>query len=616
MDLTVLGISRDAPILVPGEQRVTLTGGEPGSPEWWAYSREIALPAGPAQIKALVRETSTGRSGTVTQHVDVPDHVPDAPRDFEQQVETLLFEPREQERAGTLLVRIPAPASGAIPAQRGGLALTVRIDDAAGHTVGRLTHQWSAAEAGQTRVFRSPLVLAPGSYTLESAALDLGTGAASIERSGLEVPAPGGVALSSVVILGGGSEGTGGAESADDPLRVGSVTFVPRIDTRFPMGTPELPMLFRVYPAGDLPVTLSLEVQRDGKSLAKLAPDTPAPDDRGRLAWLGSLPIASLPPGSYRILVRARQGSAEAEAETAFDVIARTSALTPAGPSPRSAAAPAGEAESELARTLRRAAKYVTQYARRFSDLVAEEVYDQRAPGPGQPLGGLGGRRRTRADIVFVTLNGAFPWGSFRDVYEVDGQAVRDREARLEKLFRRKGVSALEQAGAIRAESARYNIGVARTVNEPTLPLMFLLPSNQQRFQFRARGHKKIAGTNGLEVSFEEVARPTLIRDQRGKDLPAKGSFWVGATGVVLKSRISLELSFGAASLDSTRGASLYRSNNPKGHITVEYRPEPNLSIWVPSEMTEWYPGTEARARYSGYRRFSVETTETLQRPK
>jgi len=34
-----------------------------------------------------------------------------------------------------------------------------------------------------------------------------------------------------------------------------------------------------------------------------------------------------------------------------------------------------------------------------------------------------------------VRLAGAVPWVSFRDVYEVDGGKVREREPRLERLF-------------------------------------------------------------------------------------------------------------------------------------------------------------------------------------
>jgi hypothetical protein len=107
----------------------------------------------------------------------------------------------------------------------------------------------------------------------------------------------------------------------------------------------------------------------------------------------------------------------------------------------------------------------------------------------------------------------------------------------------------------------------------------------------------------GLEVQFEEVARPTLV-DQEGRgDLPARGRFWIDpARGTVLRSET--EFRFGPA--------------RARAHVVTRYRAEPKLALWVPSEMRERYedlPGTpmpvfrspsEATARYSNFRKFTV----------
>ena len=365
---------------------------------------------------------------------------------------------------------------------------------------------------------------------------------------------------------------------------------------------------------------LTLEIQREGVRLLEQKASPPAADAGGGLAWLGSLPIASLPLGRYELVVHARQGEAGADESLPFEVIARAgstgagapvAATTAAAPAPPTASATTQEpakndAHAELARVLQLAGQYVTTYASAFRDLVAEEVYEQ----VQETQLFTQTRRRTRADIVFVALEGAFPWGVFRDVFEVDGRPVRDREARLERLFKQGGASALEQTLAIRSESSRYNIGLARSVNEPTLPLMFLLPANQPRFRFWGHGHKKVGEVEGLEVSFEESARPTLIRDDHGEDVPSEGRFWIEpATGTVLKSEIILALRYEARARSGDLSA-------PKGWITVEYRPEASLSIWVPSDMKEGYPAGRARARYTGYRRFGVETTETIRGPQ
>ncbi len=270
-----------------------------------------------------------------------------------------------------------------------------------------------------------------------------------------------------------------------------------------------------------------------------------------------------------------------------------------------------------LVPVLQRAAGYVLDYEQRFHDVVADEVYDQLAPrdaraiGNGVPLrcAGTFCHRTTRADIVFVRLGGDIPWATFRDVYEVDGQKVRDREARIERLFRDTPEGALERARTLLDESARYNIGPAlRTLNFPTLPLSFLLAQNQPRFAWTQGGRRRFAGIEGVEVQFEEVARPTLIRDTtRGDSLAAHGRFWIDpARGIVMGSESCFR----------------WEPERAFACLSTEYRPEPALAMWVPKEMRETYADlpngalavfggrSEATASYSGFRRFTVRVED------
>jgi hypothetical protein len=205
------------------------------------------------------------------------------------------------------------------------------------------------------------------------------------------------------------------------------------------------------------------------------------------------------------------------------------------------------------------------------------------------------------------------PWTSYRDVYEVDGQKVREREGRLEKIFLSSAGSAQEHLDTIIRESARYNIGRAvRTVNIPTLPLLFLHPENQRRFRFARRGQRFIQGLAGIDIEFTEVARPSLVNNRAGEDLPAAGHFWINPDcGIVLRSDVTFR----------------FEPDRATGRITTEYQPEPGLGIWVPAEMKEAYadlPGAsikvfgepvEATARYTRYRRFTVTTEEEAALP-
>lgn len=273
----------------------------------------------------------------------------------------------------------------------------------------------------------------------------------------------------------------------------------------------------------------------------------------------------------------------------------------------------------ELADLLRRVGEYVAEYERSFSDLVAEETYAQRMTGlrydrrvNGWVTACTVCKRTTRADLVFVRLAGEIPWASYRDVFEVDGHPVREHEERLVKLLSNPSPDAQEQTRKLLAASAAYNIGpVKRTVNLPTLPLLFLLPRNQERFEFRLGGRRRIGMTEAVELAFRETSRPTLVRGPWDADVPAEGRFWVNAARAAVV-RTEVEFAFGAEA---------------EAQVTTDYRPEPALAMWVPAEMREHYadvPRAKVEtfpapfngvARYERFRRFTVSTDEKFAPP-
>ncbi len=236
---------------------------------------------------------------------------------------------------------------------------------------------------------------------------------------------------------------------------------------------------------------------------------------------------------------------------------------------------------------------------------MAEETYIQRSVRPkwipkalpSPPIrfddGSL--QVRTRADVVFARLGGEVPWGVFRDVFEANGAKVRDRDERLQRLFEQSSDSTLEKAKRILNESSRFNMGLIRTVNIPTLPLAFLHPRNQGRFAFRLGDRRKFGDFEGIEVLFEEVVRPGLVSTGWGGSLTATGRFWIEPTrGAVLRS-------------ETAYGWKAEHRSGVTGRISTEYRPEPTLGIFVPEEMKEkYYDSTEASAKYTNLRRFDV----------
>jgi hypothetical protein len=270
-------------------------------------------------------------------------------------------------------------------------------------------------------------------------------------------------------------------------------------------------------------------------------------------------------------------------------------------------AATAAAHPPSLKDALGNAAAYVANFHRQLSTIVAEEAYIQEIKY--QEENAAGGHtfapRRLRSDLLLVRPTGADRYVEYRDVFEVDGDPVRDRVERVTRLLR--DPAGGDRLGAIIRESARYNIGrVTRTINTPLLPLMFLDAANQPRFTFKRRttsapvlrdsAAKEITNAPVFRVSTEvwaieyrERRRNTIVRTPQGEDLPVHGRFWINPeTGAVLISEIVAQV----RDLTAT--------------ITVSYQSEPLMGFLVPVEMRETYVASrervEGRATYGRFR--------------
>src|SRR6476659_3017497 len=87
--------------------------------------------------------------------------------------------------------------------------------------------------------------------------------------------------------------------------------------------------------------------------------------------------------------------------------------------------------EPALDAVLQRAGRYVTDFQRLLSGVVAEETYRQElheaaAISPTRPRMSAGPtRRELKSDLLRVKPQGSDRWIQFRDVFEVDGKQVR-----------------------------------------------------------------------------------------------------------------------------------------------------------------------------------------------
>ena len=99
-------------------------------------------------------------------------------------------------------------------------------------------------------------------------------------------------------------------------------------------------------------------------------------------------------------------------------------------------------------------------------------------------------------------------------------------------------------------------------------------------------------------VAFKETQPGTMVRGDRGRDVPSHGRAWIDSTtGRILRTEHIGVDTFVRAEID------------------VTYRAEAGLSVLVPGEMRENYVVQQTvtingRATYSRFRQFTVTTTE------
>ena len=284
-------------------------------------------------------------------------------------------------------------------------------------------------------------------------------------------------------------------------------------------------------------------------------------------------------------------------------------------------AAPQPPARVPLDALLDRAGWYLEYFVDEFENVVAEELYIQdssvslpsfspvgrgrggvAAPSPSEMLRAR--HRNLRSDFLLVKSPETSALVPFRDVLEVDGVVVRDREARLAKLFLNKSIDALTRAEDIRDEGARYNLGNMRsTLGNPVLALGVAQRSYQARFQFSPGKDDKSAGPGVSVVDYKEVATPAMIRGEAGLDLMAHGRLWIEAmTGRVMKTELLVE------------------QPAIRAVITTTFQLDERLGIAVPLEMRERYTLANGNhvttvATYGRFRRFDVSAEEVVHPP-
>ena len=303
------------------------------------------------------------------------------------------------------------------------------------------------------------------------------------------------------------------------------------------------------------------------------------------VAAQAALDLSALTPGTYMAsAVLARGGQPFARISRIVEVVpgeatsASVAAEPVAEPSPRATAG--GVRDPALEDVLKRVGRYVANYGEQASLIIAVEHYEQKyqdAPA------GERSHRKLLAEFALFKTRDATGWVGFRDVIEVDGKAIPDRQDRLQALLRA-GTPDVLEARRIADESARFNIGpTRRNFNEPTAALFFLLPASQARFAFSRKGMSTVGGVTAMEIDFRETGSPTVIRTSDGRDVASNGTIWVlPADGTVLRTKFVLT-GFGGPRTSAT--------------VDVTFARDPRLKLWLPAKMTERHEAPAVLAR-------------------
>ena len=187
------------------------------------------------------------------------------------------------------------------------------------------------------------------------------------------------------------------------------------------------------------------------------------------------------------------------------------------------------QSTASLDQLLDRMGDYLLAYEAQLSSVVADESFEQRIFGrieAGKP-------RRLQSEIAFMRLPGNAEWLGFRDVRQVDGTPVNRPGLSISEVLTSNSGD-IKKALAIANASARYNLGLPRTINLPTAPLDIIHPRYRDVHKFELIGRESVAGIQTAVVGFHEVTRPTLVREPSGIDLVSSGRIWIEpATGKV-----------------------------------------------------------------------------------
>ncbi len=207
-------------------------------------------------------------------------------------------------------------------------SLAALIRDQKGEVVQKLTRDRSfqvtpeQLKAGNF-VDKLPTVIPFGTYSLETAVMDLASGKIGTQRSAFTVSdTRKSVGISSITGVHAYVPNAKGLDPAD-PFAYQGGLITPTLDSvvsRAPNSL--LRLFFTVYPdaSDSTKPTVEIELMQHGKILQKVPLEMPAPDPQGKIPYVMTIPAAAIPSGTYQIRAVAHQGGTASQALTTVTI--------------------------------------------------------------------------------------------------------------------------------------------------------------------------------------------------------------------------------------------------------------------------------------------------------
>jgi len=162
--------------------------------------------------------------------------------------------------------------------------------------------------------------LPSGRYVLETAVLDSTGNKISAKKTSIVMPAPSpGLALNSVSIV-RSTKDKEQSTNQDDPMLIGSKVVSPTLNPTIKKSDGNASFYMIIYPDKKVSAApqLVMEFSKDGQVLGSGSPQLSAPEKDGRIHYVATIPLASLPPGQFTIRFMVKQGSEAAEEPVSF----------------------------------------------------------------------------------------------------------------------------------------------------------------------------------------------------------------------------------------------------------------------------------------------------------